>query len=253
MSHTYKAIIIDDEEKSRQTLNGLLKRYCADVTVIAEAASVAEAKQALAAHSPDVIFLDINLPDGTGCDLLEQFPDRRFDVIFTTAHDEYSLKAFHYAALHYLLKPISYVQLREAVARMKPPVAGEQDERYRVMHEQLREERKSIVLTSIDGFSIAQIDDIIRCEADSNYTRIFFGKEKLFVASRNLSHFEELLTDAGFVRVHNKHLVNVKHVRHYHRGRGGYVEMSDGSQVEVSVRKKDDFLEQLAKYTRGMH
>lgn len=249
----YKAVIVDDEERSRQTLSGLLHRYCPEVHVIGEAASVAEAKQLLSTHVPDVVFLDISLPDGTGCDLLEQFPDRSFDVIFTTAHDEYSLKAFHYAALHYLLKPISYVQLREAVARMKPPVAGAQDERYRVMHEQMREERKSIVLTSLEGFSIAQIDEIVRCEADSNYTRIIFSKEKTFVASRNLSHFEELLSDAGFVRVHNKHLVNVKHVRRYHRGRGGYVEMSDGSQVEVSVRKKDEFLETLAKYTRGMH
>jgi two-component system, LytTR family, response regulator len=252
MSHTYKAIIVDDEERSRQTLNGLIKRYCPEVNVIGEAASVAEAKELLATNSPDVVFLDISLPDGTGCDLLEQLPDRRFDVIFTTAHDEYSLKAFHYAALHYLLKPISYVQLREAVARMKPPAAGEPDERYRVMHEQLREERKSIVLTSLEGFSIAQLDDIVRCEADSNYTHIIFSKEKPFVASRNLSHFEELLSDAGFVRVHSKHLVNVKHVRRYHRGRGGYVEMSDGSQVEVSVRKKDEFLEKMAAFARGI-
>jgi two-component system LytT family response regulator len=252
MSYTFKAIIVDDEEKSRQTLNGLIKRYCPEVNVIAEAASVAEAKQVLATHSPDIVFLDIRLPDGTGCDLLEQLPNRQFDVIFTTAHDEYSLKAFHYAALHYLLKPISYIQLREAIARMKPNAGGVQDERYRVMHEQLREERKSIVLTSLDGFSVTQIDDIVRCEADSNYTRIFFGKEKPFIASRNLSYFEDLLSDAGFVRVHNKHLVNVKHVRRYHRGRGGYVEMSEGSQVEVSVRKKDEFLETLAKYTRGI-
>jgi len=252
MSYTYKAVIVDDEERSRQTLNGLIQRYCPEVTVIAEAASVGEAKKILSAHSPDLVFLDIQLPDGTGCDLLEQLPNRNFDVIFTTAHDEYSLKAFHYAALHYLLKPISYVQLREAIARMKPPVAGEHDERYRVMHEQLREERKSIVLTSLEGFSVAQIDDIVRCEADSNYTRIYFGKQKPFIASRNLSYFEDLLSDAGFVRVHNKHLVNVKHVRHYHRGRGGYVEMSEGSQVEVSVRKKEEFLETLAKYTRGM-
>jgi two-component system LytT family response regulator len=253
MSYTYKAIIVDDEERSRQTLNGLIKRYCPEINVIAEAATVAEAKEVLAAHSPDVVFLDIQLPDGTGCDLLEQISDRCFDVIFTTAHDEYSLKAFQYAALHYLLKPISYLQLREAIARMKPVVKVEQDERYRVMHEQLREDRKNIVLTSLEGFSVVQIDDIIRLEADANYTRIFFSKEKMFVASRNLSHFEELLLDAGFMRVHNKHLVNVKHVRGYHRGRGGYVEMSDGTQVEVSIRKKDEFLETLAKYTRGMH
>lgn len=249
----YKAIIVDDEERSRQTLGGLIKRYCPEVNVIGEAGSVAEAKRLLTENVPDVVFLDISLPDGTGCDLLEQLPDRRFDVIFTTAHDEYSLKAFQYAALHYLLKPISYVQLREAVARMKPPAAGERDERYRVMHEQLREERNSIVLTSLEGFSIAQIENIVRCEADSNYTHIFFSKEKPFVSSRNLSHFEELLTDAGFVRVHNKHLVNVKHVRGYHRGRGGYVEMSDGSQVEVSVRKKDEFLEVLGRHARGLH
>jgi two-component system LytT family response regulator len=252
MSYSYKAVIVDDEEKSRQTLKGLIGRYCPEVNVIAEAGSVEEAKQVLTAHSPDLVFLDIRLPDGTGCDLLEELPGRNFDVIFTTAHDEYSLKAFQYAALHYLLKPVSYIQLREAIARMKPPANGGHDERYRVMQEQMREERKSIVLTSLEGFSVVQIDNIIRLEADSNYTRIFLAKEKPFIASRNLSHFEDLLSDAGFVRIHNKHLVNVKHVKAYHRGRGGYVEMSDGTQVEVSVRKKDEFLETLSKYTRGI-
>lgn len=252
MSVTWKAIVIDDEERSRQTLNGLLQRYCPEVTVIAEAASVSEATAVLQQHTPDVVFLDINLPDGTGMDILEQFPQRSFDVIFTTAHNEHSLKAFQYAALHYLLKPISYIQLREAVGRLKKNSAPVNDERFRVMREELQHERNSIVLTSLEGFSIVEIASIVRCEADSNYTKIFFTGAKPFTASRNLSHFEELLTDAGFVRIHNKHLVNVKHVKHYHRGRGGYVEMSDASQVEVSVRKKDEFLETLSKYTRGI-
>jgi two-component system LytT family response regulator len=251
MSYTYKAVIVDDEEKSRKTLKGLLKQYCPEVNVIAEAASILEAKQVLTTHVPGLVFLDIGLPDGNGCKLLDQFPDRRFKVIFTTAHDEYSLVAFRYAALHYLLKPIDYIQLQEAIARMKLPVTEEENHSH-VKHD-LQEDRKSIVLSSVDGFSVVQIDAIIRCEADSNYTRIFFDKEKMFVASRSLSYFEELLKDTGFVRVHQKHLINVKHMRYYHRGRGGYVEMSDGSQVEVSVRKKDVFLETLAKYTLGMH
>jgi two-component system LytT family response regulator len=248
---TWKAILIDDEERSRQTLRGLLTRYCPEVTVIGEADSVTQAREVLAKESPDVVFLDIQLPDGSGMDLLEQLPVRNFDVVFTTAYNEYSLKAFQYAALHYLLKPISHTQLRDAVSRLRRP-ATEPDERFRVMQEQLNETRTSIVLASLDGFSVVEIDTVIRCEADSNYTRLFFTKEKPFVASRNLSHFEDLLNDAGFVRIHNKHLVNVKHVRQYHRGRGGFIEMTDGSQVEVSVRKKDEFLETLAKYTRGI-
>lgn len=251
MTQTWKAVLVDDEERSRQTLSGLLARYCPEVTIVGEAGSVSEAVSLLKTVSPDVVFLDINLPDGTGMDILEQLPQRSFDVIFTTAHNEYSLKAFHYAALHYLLKPISYIQLREAVGRIRSN-DGKPDERFRVMQEQLREERKSIVLSSLDGFSVVEIETIIRCEADSNYTRIFFTKDKPYIASRNLSHFEELLADAGFMRIHNKHLVNVKHVRHYHRGRGGLVEMSDGTQVEVSVRKKDEFMELLSKYTRGI-
>lgn len=249
----YKAILVDDEESSRQTLKALISKYCPEIFVLAEAASVAEAKEVLAQHSPDVVFLDIRLPDGSGCDLLEQLPQRRFDVIFTTAYDEYSLKAFQYAALHYLLKPVSSLQLREAISRLKPSALQLEDERLRVMKEQLQEQRKNIVLTSIDGFSVAQIDDILRCEADSNYTRLFFTNEKPFTASRNLSYFESLLSDAGFVRVHNKHLVNLRHVKRYHRGRGGYIELSDGAQVEISVRKKDEFLEALAHFTRGLH
>lgn len=251
MAHTWKAVIVDDEERGRQTLTGLLNRYCPEVNIVGEADSVAQAKDVLSKVAADVVFLDINLPDGTGMDLLEQLPARTFDVVFTTAHNEYSLKAFHYAALHYLLKPISFVQLREAVARLKPS-AAQTDPRFNVMQEQLNQERKSIVLASLEGFSVVEIDSIVRCEADSNYTKVFFTHEKPFVASRNLSHFEELLYDIGFARIHNKHLVNVKHVRQYHRGRGGFVEMTDGSQVEVSVRKKEEFLATLAKYTRGI-
>ncbi len=252
-----RTVLVDDEEKSTRSLRTLLQRYCPDVEVIGEAGSAARAVELIGTLKPDVVFLDVLMPDGTGFDVLKKCQGQTFDVIFVTAFEEHALRAFEFAALHYLLKPVNFHDLQEAVARFRDK-NGKEDHPSRDMRIDIARKAygqpasENIVLTSLDGFSIVKISDILRCEADSNYTKVVFMNGKSFMSSRNLSHFEELLSGLAFVRIHHKYLVNLLYVKRYIRGRGGYVEMSDGVQVEVSARKKDEFLEQMAVFARGM-
>lgn len=250
-----KTLLVDDESKSISTLKLLLNRYCPDVEIIGEAGSATEAVEKIKTLKPALVFMDVLMPDGTGFDVMEQCKTNRFDVIFVSAFEEHSLRAFRFSALDYLLKPVNFQDLKNAVERFRDknkPKAG-RDPRIAVAQSAYDQPvPENMVLPSLDGFSVVRISEIIRCEADSNYTKVFFAKDKPFLASRSLSHFEELLTGLPFVRIHHKHLINLAFVKKYHKGRGGYVEMADGQQVEVSVRKKDEFLERMAGFARGV-
>lgn len=251
-----KALLIDDEEKSRKALETLLIRYCQDVEVIGQAASAEEAVKQINELKPDLVFLDVMMPDGNGFDVLERCDELPFGVIFVSAFEQHAMRAFQFAALHYLLKPLNFLELRAAVERYRrsdtqellPQQAQRLELARRTYH---ASQPESIVLHALNGFSVAKISEILRCEADSNYTKIVFTEAKPFMASRSLSHFEELLTGLPFVRVHHKHLINLAQVKRYNRGRGGYIEMSNGHEVEVSVRKKDEFLAAMASFARG--
>lgn len=252
-----KTLLVDDEEKSIRALRSLLQRYCPEVEIIGEAGSATRAIELIGQLKPDLVFLDILMPDGTGFDVLDRCAGRSFEVIFVTAFEEHSLRAFRFAALHYLLKPLNYQELQEAVARYPQKenrlTEKERSQRIEVAKSAMgKAAPESIVLPTLEGFSVIRIPEIVRCEADSNYTKVFFANGKSFLASRNLSHFEELLAGLSFVRVHHKHLVNLLHIKRYIKGRGGFVEMNDGLQVEVSARKKDEFLERMAAFARGM-
>ena len=252
-----RTLLVDDEEKSIRALRSLLERYCPEVEIIGEAGSATRAAEQIEQLKPDLVFLDILMPDGTGFDVLDKCKERNFDVIFVTAFEEYSLRAFRFAALDYLLKPLNFQDLQDAVARY-PKTENrlpdpEREKRIEVAKNAFgKPAPENLVLPTLDGFSVIRISEIIRCEADSNYTKVIFANGKTFLASRNLSHFEELLNGYPFVRVHHKHLVNLAHIRRYIKGRGGYVELNDGVQVEVSARKKDEFLEQMAAFAKGM-
>jgi two-component system, LytTR family, response regulator len=187
---------------------------------------------------------------------LEQCAEYKFNVIFVTAFEEHALKAFRFSALHYLLKPVNFMELQAAVERFKKINPADDQKEHAQKMEIARQTfhstmPESIVLPSLDGFSVVKIADIIRCEADSNYTKIIFTSGKSFLASRNLSHFEDLFSGLPFVRVHHKHLVNLAQVRRYLKGRGGSVEMADGYEVEVSTRKKEEFLLAMSGFARG--
>jgi two-component system, LytTR family, response regulator len=240
-------VVIDDESPARENIRLLLRHVRPDLVCVGEAASVSAGVALLLEVETDLVFLDVQLGDGTGFDLLERIPDRRFAVIFVTAFEAHSIRAFRFAALDYLLKPIDPQILSDALLRL--PNAAPSDLKLKTAQNNLAQQRLSrLLLPTQEGFMVIQTADIIRCEADANYTRFFIQGQKPILASNSLAHFEDLLADNHFTRVHHKHLVNLAYVQRYHRGRGGYLELRDGSQVEVSVRKREDFLEAMQRF-----
>ena len=246
-----KTLIIDDEKSSRDTLCGFVKNYCPDIQVIGESESAEQGIDQIKKLQPDLIFLDIELPLGSGFDLLEACKHANFEVIFTTAHDKYALQAIKVCALDYLLKPISATDLINAVAKISErshsgssqPQIGAFVENISNLNKQL----SNIVLPTLDGFIVVKISDIIRCEADKNYTFFIFTNNEKVLVSKTLKEFDELLHDMDFIRVHQSHLINASHVQRYINGSGGYVKMSDDSIIEVSRRKKELLMERFLK------
>lgn len=243
-------VVIDDESPARENICLWLRQLRPDLQCVGEAASVATGVRLLMEVEVDLVFLDVQLGDGTGFDLLERFPDRRFALIFVTAFEAHSIRAFRFAALDYLLKPIDPHLLSDALLRL--PNAAPTALQLRTAQKNLTQKRLSrLLLPTQEGFIVIQTTDIIRCEADASYTHFFIQGQKPILASHSLAHFEDLLADSHFARVHHKHLVNLAYVLRYHRGRGGYLELRDGSQVEVSARKRDDFLEAMQRFASG--
>lgn len=239
------AIIVDDEEDSRSTLRNYLNRYCPDVTLLAEAGTVAGAVRHIRALNPDIVFLDMNMPHENGLALFASIPHPDFYTIFVTAHNEYALSAIKHNALDYLMKPVNITELVLAVNRAK--AMYDKDTMHRQLDQLLQSVQKrntmeKICLPLTDGFIYVYVHEIIRCEAEGSYSVFYFTNRKKLVISRTLGNYENLLREYGFIRVHNSHLINLEHVEKYQRGRGGMVLMSDKKEVIVSQRKRDDFL-----------
>jgi len=250
-----RTIIVEDELGGRNALKAILKN-CEEITLIGEASNAIEAKDLIVSLKPDLLLLDIEMPFKNGFDLLSEIIDRTFDVIFTTAYDSYSIRAIRFSAIDYLLKPVDPDELSDAVARVfeKKKHNSYQPQ---LQIENLLDNLKSInkqnfklSLPTAEGTLFIPIEDIVRCESDANYTRFFFKDgTKPVVVSKTLKEFEELLNDYGFCRVHNSHMINLKFIRRYIRGEGGIVVMLDGTEVEVSRRKKEIFQKALEKET----
>ena len=230
-----RALLVDDEEKSRKDLRRMLELYCKDVSVIGEVSSVETAASSLSAHVPDLLFLDIEMGDGSGFHLLNYNAKHPFQVIFVTAHTHYALKAFRYAALDYLLKPVDVDDLVAAIGKLKqiPEKSQPAD------HDQYLELRVS------NGTLYVHFNDIIRLQAEGSYTIIHLASNEKHCLSNHIGYFESHLQDASFFRVHKSHLINLRHVRKFLRTDGYHVEMSDGSRAEVSRRQKNEFLQML--------
>jgi two-component system LytT family response regulator len=246
-----KALIIDDEKSSRDLLRGFVENYCKDIQIVDEADSAEQGIEQIKELQPQLIFLDIELPLGSGFDLLEACKDASFDIIFTTAHDKYALQAIKACALDYLLKPISATDLVKAVDKVRQRnQSGTATQQIGVFVENinnLNKQLSNIVLPTLDGFIVVKVSDIIRCEAEKNYTNFVFTNGDKILVSRTLKEFEELLHDMDFIRVHQSHLINAAHVQRYIKGSGGYVKMSDDSIIEVSRRKKELLIERFLK------
>lgn len=245
-----RALIIDDEIRSRESLEIIVKENCKNVEVVALAESVESGVAAIKQHKPDLLFLDIELQDGTGFDLLEKNSSSDFHVIFTTAFENYALKALKISAVDYLLKPINSEELVQAVNKAEELSDSDSTKRnFELLLQNLQNStgKHKIALPTSEGLTFINVTEIIRCQADGSYTHFFFKDRKKILVSKKIKEYEELLSPYNFVRVHHSHLVNLDEVSKYVRGDGGYVVMSDGETVYVSKRKKEDFMSALNK------
>ena len=247
-----EAVVVDDERKGRELLVKILQTYCNDIEVVGQAETANQAYEVISATKPKLVFLDIEMPNGTGFDLLKMFAKIEFDIIFTTAYDHYAIKAIKYAAIDYLLKPIDIDELQEAVFKVQNKVNQEtkgQPENIEVLLSALTNANlvKKIAIPDQEGVAIVEISDIIRCQADSNYTLIFLKDGSKLVSTKTLKEYNNLLDEAVFKRVHNSFLININHIKKYIKGDGGQVVMSDDSIVEVSRRRKNDLLDALTR------
>ncbi len=242
-----KAIIIDDIEQARITLKKDLQVYASDVAIIGEANGVVEGAKLLKTMTPDVLFLDIQMQDGSGFDLLDILKDIPFKIIFITASDAHAIKAFRYAAIDYLMKPVDPDELMAALAKLREQKLNE-NEKYKLLNESLKNHQKPherLALHTQDKIHIVNITDVLRCESNVNYTEFYFSSGKKLLVTKTLKDFEDLLSDQGFYRVHQSHLVNTKFIKEFVKTDGGYLLMTDGSQIPVSTRKRPEVMKML--------
>lgn len=241
-----KALLVDDEPANTEVLAEILKLYCPAVSVCARATTVEEALARMEDCRPGLVFLDVEMPDGTGFDLLDKVRDKSFEIIFVTAYDSFLLKAIRYSALDYIMKPISITELLAAVSRAEERINATSASRQQI-ELLIRNMRSSTQVHRIavpvkDEYLFIPVPEIERLEARGAYTELFVRGGKSYLVSKNIKEYEELLPESTFFRVHHAHLINIEHVRTYHKGRGGYLEMASGATIEVSARKKDEFL-----------
>ncbi|WP_040253571.1 LytR/AlgR family response regulator transcription factor [Psychroserpens mesophilus] len=239
-----KTLIIDDEQHCIDRVKKLINNHTDNLQIVGTSSTVDDALKKTIALNPDLVFLDIEIHDKTGFDYLEQLGEFDFNLIFTTAFNNYAIKAFKYSAMDYLLKPIDSDDFIGAIKRLNKRIsATDTESQIKLLLNNLKKEdhKKTIRIPTLDGFEIVEIGDIIHCQAETSYTHIFTTQKKHMVSKR-LKFYEDLLKDAHFFRIHNSHLVNINHVKKYTKGKGGYVTMSNNSTIDVSTRKKEEFL-----------
>lgn len=244
-----KAVIIDDDFTSRMLLREILKKAIDNVELLGEAGSVVEGIPLIERVAPDIVFLDISMPDGTGFDLLDKLKKIDFKIIFITAFTEYAVKAFKYSAFDYIVKPIDIHELAKTIARI-PKIKKINDKKQvnelkANLLSNIENGAKTIALPELNGFAIIQVNEIIRCEGLRNYTRIIFKEREEKIVSRTLLEFENLLTPLGFIRIHRSHLVNLENVVRYIKAKGGMIELKTGELLKVSPKHKDNLLNKL--------
>ena len=244
-----KAIIVEDEEASRTTLNNYLTKYCKNISVLEMADSVQTGLAAIKKHQPDVVFLDIEMPYGNAFDLLESLDKVDFEIIFVTAYRDYAIKALNLSAAYYILKPIDIDELVAAVTKItEHKKEGEEVFHSKILMDNIKTnniQHKKIVLPQMDGFEVVNVNEIIRAEANDNYTNFYLTNGKKYLISKTLKYFDELLTEFDFIRIHKSHLVNLQYITKYVKGKGGQVRMTDDSYVDVSATRKKELLERF--------
>ncbi|MCI5082268.1 MAG: LytTR family DNA-binding domain-containing protein [Saprospiraceae bacterium] len=246
-----KAVIIEDEQLGLQNLKNMLKTHCPDVEVIGEAMSIKEGVELLKdpAIKPQVAFLDISLPDGLIFQLLNKIRPIKFEIIFVTAYEEYAIKACEYSSIGYVLKPIDPDNLKEALSRIRPKEESAADERLEIFNSYYNNPNAftKMSISALDGIYFVNIRDIVRFEAEDNYTHIFLQSGERITASKTIKSYEDLLGPFNFYRVHKRHVINLNYMRKFVKGDGGYLVMDDEIKIEVSRRRRPAFMEQLKR------
>lgn len=245
-----KAILVDDEKNALEMLEWMLRKNCPEVEILAMCNSPLEGVEKIKSLKPDLIFLDIEMPQLNGFDLLDRLGKHESDVIFTTAYNQFAIKAFKICALDYLLKPIDPDDLKSAVQKAmnkKNKVSAEQLELLMSYIKPEKPKSKRVALTASDHLIFVETDKIIYCESDSNYTIFFLTTGEKVMVSKTLKDVEEILEGSDFFRVHASYLINMKHVSKFTRGDGGYVVMSNNQHITVSRKKKEEFFEMFSK------
>ena len=237
-----KAAVVDDERKAREYLINLIKNQFDDIVVVGQADGVETGKQLIADTKPDVLFLDVQMQDGTGFDLLAAIDRTNLQVIFVSGYGHFAITAIKFSAVDYLVKPVDPIELQHAIDKIKNQQSlGEVKQKLDLLLNNVNQIDK-IALTSVNGIEFVKIDKITRCVADSNYTVFYLvGNEKVMV-SKSLKEFEEILSTKGFFRIHKSAIINLAFLKKYIKGEGGTVILEDGSELQVSRRRKEDFL-----------
>lgn len=245
--HT-RIVIIDDDIKSIESMQIMIEKYCPTFTIVGSATNVELGAREIIQHHPDVVFLDVEMPDGTGFDLLKMLKTREFDVVFITAHNKYAINAIKHSALDYLLKPFELKDFLEAVERIKSN-GRNRSGNYEVLLENLNHSvPKKLAIASSKGYEYIPVNNIVRLESERSYARIFLTNGRVIMVSKCLNDYQNMLNPDTFFRIHNSHLINLNHVIMYVKTDGGYVEMSDKSHIPVSRSKKDIFINTMQQF-----
>ncbi len=242
-----KAVIIDDENRTRDLIAKMINSFGLDIEAISAGENVQSGIRAIEEHQPDIVFLDIQMPDGTGFDLLKAIPNKNFEVIFITAHEEFAIKAIKFSALDYILKPVDPEELKAAVVNALETMSEKKDEsQFEALQTNISpQQKRRLVLKTQESVHVVDLDQIIRCESDRNYTSFYLTENRKILVSKTLKEFETLLVGYNFIRVQQSHLINLDFVDRYNKGNGGSVVMRDGSEVPLSPAKREIFFKIL--------
>lgn len=244
-----RAILVDDEQASRESLRHYLQKYCPDVSVVQECANIQEAQAAIQTHQPDLAFLDIEMPYGNAFDLLEQLDEVNFEAIFITAFSQYAIQALNLSAAYYILKPIDIDELIQAVEKVKERLENQEVIHHaRILRDnlaRLQPGSQRVVLPLIDGFEVVEMQDILFCEAADNFTYFHLRSGERPMICRKLKFYDQLLAGHGFCRIHRSFLVNLQYVKRYIKGKGGSVVLENGKELPVANTRRGDLLEQF--------
>ncbi len=242
-----KVVIIDDEQRTRELIAKMIESFDLGIETYPIGESVESGLKAIEKVNPEIVFLDIQMPDGTGFDLLKQIKDKKFEVIFITAHEEFAIKAIKFSALDYILKPIDPEELRAAVVRAMENIGHQKEEsQFEALQSNMQPaQKRRLVLKTQESVHVVDLENIVRCEADRNYTSFYLFDGKRILVSKTLKDYETLLSAHNFLRVQQSHLINLDFVDRFDKKNGGSVVMKDGSEVPISPAKKDMFFQIL--------